>query len=90
MRCDAFAILFSAPSFDGRLRRRVNSASSPFVFQRPGRNDIVVEKEQAVLKVLQRFLPEPLTDEEIRPAIPTAIRESGAAGCKILGKVSKE
>ena len=49
------------------------------MFQKGGRNDLV-EKEEAELKVLQRFLPEPLTDEEIKPAIPTAIRESGAAG----------
>jgi uncharacterized protein len=49
-----------------------------------------VEKEQAELKVLQRFLPEPLTDEEIKPANRTAIRESRATGLQDLGKVSKE
>jgi uncharacterized protein YqeY len=48
-----------------------------------------VEKEQAELKVLQRFLPEPLTDEEIKPANRT-IRESRVTGLQDLGKVSKE
>ena len=58
------------------------------MFQKGGRNDLV-EKEQAELKVLQRFLPEPLTDEEKKPAIRTAIRESGAAGLQDLGKYRK-
>ena len=34
------------------------------MFQKGGRSDLV-EKEQAELKVLQRFLPEPLSDDEI-------------------------
>jgi uncharacterized protein YqeY len=48
-----------------------------------------VEKEQAELKVLQRFLPEPLTDEEINRLFELH-RESRAAGLQDLGKVSKE
>ena len=58
------------------------------MFQKRGRNDLM-EKEQAELKVLQRFLPEPLTEEEIKPAIRTAIRESVQQGCKILGRYRK-
>ena len=59
------------------------------MFQKGGRNDLV-EKEQAELKVLQRFLPQPLTDDELKSAIRTAIRESSAQGLQDLGKVMKE
>jgi uncharacterized protein YqeY len=59
------------------------------MFQKGGRNDLV-EKEQAELKVLQRFLPQPLTDDELKSAIRIAIRESGAQGLQDLGKVMKE
>jgi uncharacterized protein YqeY len=59
------------------------------MFQKGGRSDLV-EKEQAELKILQRFLPEPLSDDEIRSAIRITIRESGAQGLQDLGKVMKE
>jgi uncharacterized protein YqeY len=59
------------------------------MFQKGGRNDLV-EKEQADLKVLQQFLPEPLSDDEIISAIRITIRESGAQGLQDLGKVMKE
>ena len=59
------------------------------MFQKGGRSDLV-EKEQAELKVLQRFLPEPLSDDEIISAIRVTIRESGAQGLQDLGKVMKE
>ena len=59
------------------------------MFQKGGRSDLV-EKEQAELKVLQRFLPEPLSDDEIISAIRVTIRESGAQGLQDLGTVMKE
>lgn len=59
------------------------------MFQKAGRSDLV-QKEQADLKVLQRFLPQPLTDEEIKLVICSAIRESGAQGVQDLGRVMKQ
>jgi len=59
------------------------------MFAKGGRNDLV-EKEQAELKVLQRFLPEPLTDEEIKSAVRIAIQASGAQELQDLGRVMKE
>jgi uncharacterized protein len=59
------------------------------MFHKGGRSDLV-EKEQAELKVLQRFLPEPLSDDEIKSAIRITIRESGAQGLQDLGRVMKE
>jgi len=59
------------------------------MFQKGGRNDLV-EKEQAELRVLQRFLPQPMTDDELISAIRAAIQESGAQGPPDLGKVMKQ
>jgi uncharacterized protein YqeY len=42
-----------------------------------------VEKKQAELKVLHRFLPEPLTHEEIKAAIDLRL-STAVQGCKIL------
>ena len=59
------------------------------MFQKGGRNDLV-EKEQAELGVLRRFLPQPMTEDELRSAIRAAIQESGAQGPPDLGKVMKQ
>lgn len=57
-------------------------------FKIAGRNDLV-EKEEAELKILQGFLPEQLSVEEIEAEIDRTVTEAGASGMKDLGKVMK-
>lgn len=57
-------------------------------FAKAGRTDLV-EKEEAELRLLQGYLPEQLTPEEIGAEIEKAVNEAGAAGMKDLGKVMK-
>lgn len=57
-------------------------------FRKGGREDLV-EKEAAELDVLRRFLPQPLTEEEVRAVILSSIEELGAKGVQDLGKVMK-
>ncbi len=57
-------------------------------FRKGGRSDLV-EKEEAELRVLHRFLPEPLTEEEVRALIVSSIEEVGAKGVQDLGRVMK-
>lgn len=57
-------------------------------FSKAGRADLV-EKEEAELKILQGFLPEQLSVEEIEAEIERSVTEAGAAGMKDLGKVMK-
>lgn len=57
-------------------------------FAKAGRTDLV-EKEEAELRMLQGYLPEQLTPEEIEAEIEKAVSEAGAAGMKDLGKVMK-
>ncbi|MBN1613413.1 MAG: GatB/YqeY domain-containing protein [Deltaproteobacteria bacterium] len=57
-------------------------------FAKGGRNDLV-EKEEAELKVIQEFMPQQLSEEEIVTQIKTAIGEANATGLRDLGKVMK-
>lgn len=56
------------------------------VFEKQGRDDLAT-KEQAELEVINRYLPQPLSEEELRTAIERIIQETGASGMRDMGKV---
>lgn len=51
-----------------------------------GRDDLVA-KEEMELAVVQAFMPQPLSDEDIDTLIKTAIESTGAASMQDMGKV---
>ncbi len=57
-------------------------------FSKSGREDLA-EKERQELSILQSYLPQQLTPEEIDRIIIEAIRESSATGIKDMGKVMR-
>lgn len=57
-------------------------------FRRAGREELV-EKETAELSVLQSYMPEQLSEEELNDIINSAIQESGATSVRDIGKVMK-
>ena len=57
-------------------------------FRKGGRADLA-DKEQEEIALIEEYLPSPATEEEIRAAVAEAIRETGAAGIKDMGKVMK-
>ena len=59
------------------------------LFRKGGRVELA-DKEEAELKVLQRFLPQPLSEDEIRNLIKASIEEVGAKNIQDLGKVMKQ
>jgi uncharacterized protein len=59
------------------------------LFRKGGRAELA-EKEEAELKVLQRFLPQPLSEDEVRNLIKASIEEVGAKNIQDLGKVMKQ
>ena len=59
------------------------------LFRKGGREDLA-QKEEAELKILQRFLPQPLTETEVQDLIRESIDEVGAQGMQDLGKVMKQ
>lgn len=57
-------------------------------FKKGGRQDLV-DQEAAELKLIESYLPQQLSLEEIKEKIKEAIKESGASGAKDIGKVMK-
>jgi hypothetical protein len=57
-------------------------------FSKGGRDDLA-EKERQELSILQSYLPQQLTPEEIDRIIVEAIKESFAGGIKDMGKVMR-
>lgn len=58
------------------------------LYRKGGREDLAL-KEDGELAVLKRFLPQPLSEEEVRGVIQSCIAEAGAQGIQDLGKVMK-
>jgi uncharacterized protein YqeY len=58
------------------------------LFRKGGREDLA-KKEEAELKILQRFLPQQLSETEVQDLIRESIDEVGAQGVQDLGKVMK-
>jgi uncharacterized protein YqeY len=69
----------------GMVKQRKDSIEQ---FGKGGRPDLV-EKEEAELKVIQEFLPAQMSEADLDAIIAEAIRETGAAGVRDMGKVMK-
>jgi len=55
-------------------------------YEKAARQDLA-DAEKAEIAVLQAYLPQQLSEAEVVEAVAAAIRESGAAGMKDMGKV---
>jgi uncharacterized protein YqeY len=72
---------------EGILRREVKKVKDSIEqFKEMGRDDLVA-KETIQLEVLQSYLPEPLSENEIRKVVKTKIKELGAESMREIGKV---
>jgi len=68
---------------DKMLKQRRDSIEA---FKKANRKDLV-EKEEFELKILQDYMPEQLTDQEIEKLIVTTIEASGANSMKDMGAI---
>ena len=66
-----------------QVKQRKDSAA---VFLKQGREDLA-EPEFKEIAVLEQFLPEALSDEEIEKVVVMTIDDLGASGMKDMGKV---
>jgi hypothetical protein len=55
-------------------------------FQKGGRDDLVEEAEKKIT-ILKAYLPEQMSEDEIKEIVKTAVAETGAASPKDMGKV---
>jgi uncharacterized protein YqeY len=67
-----------------RNRKRHLEAAEAF---RAGGNEERASAEEAELAVLEEFMPEPLSEEELETIIDDAIAENGATSMRDLGRV---
>ena len=65
------------------VKQRKDSISQ---FSDAGRNDLV-EVEEAELVIINSYMPEQLSDEEVREVVDKAITDSGADSMKDMGKL---
>ncbi len=58
------------------------------LYQKGGRVDLV-EKETAEIKVVESYMPQPLSTEELTQIVANVIQQTGATSIKELGNVMK-
>ena len=68
---------------DKMVKQRRDSINQ---YENAGRQELA-DVEQAEIEVIQEFLPEPLSDEELAVMIDEAIAASGAESMRDMGKV---
>lgn len=68
---------------DGMLKQRRDSIEQ---YTQAGRTDLA-EKERAEMEIIQTFMPEPLTEQEIQQMIDDALKTTGASSIKDMSKV---
>ena len=69
--------------FAKMVKQREESATA---YDQAGRMELA-ERERAEQDVIREFLPKPLGEEEVTAAIADAIRDTGAASIRDMGKV---
>jgi len=57
-------------------------------YEKAGRQELV-DKEKAEIQVIETYLPQAASQEEIEQAVSAAIAETGASSMKDMGKVMK-
>lgn len=56
------------------------------LYDKGGRAELA-DQERAEIAVIQAYLPQQMSDDEVKAAIAATISETGAAGIKDMGKV---
>lgn len=56
------------------------------LYEKGGRPDLV-KHEQEEIDIIERYLPQQMSEEEIAAAVDSALEETGAAGLKDMGRV---
>ncbi|MEO7970563.1 MAG: GatB/YqeY domain-containing protein [bacterium] len=78
---------------DGEMTKLLNSLvkqrrDSVEQYEKGGRQDLA-DKEKAEIQVIEAYLPQAASPEEIEAAVAAAIAASGASSMKDMGKVMK-
>jgi uncharacterized protein len=80
-------VTLSEDEITGVVSREVKTRRESIeAFRKGGREDLAA-KEEAEIAILAGYLPESLTDDELRALVDEAVAATGAASARDLGKV---
>ncbi len=65
------------------VKQREESAKT---YEDNGRPELA-ERERTEMEIVREFMPQPLSDEDMKAAVAKIIEESGATGLKDMGKI---
>ena len=68
------------------VKQRKESAEQ---YEKANRKDLA-DKENKEINIIRKYLPEQMTPEELDEIIKSAIKDTGVAGAKEMGKLMKE
>ncbi len=68
------------------VKQRKESAEQ---YEKANRKDLA-DKENKEINIIQKYLPEQMTPEELDEIIKSTIKDTGVAGAKDMGKLMKE
>ena len=71
------------PLLQKMIKQRQESVE---LYEKGGRADLV-RQEQEEIAIISAYLPKQMSEPEMKAAIETAVKETGAAGMKDMGKV---
>ena len=71
----------------GVLTREVKTRRESVEAFRAGEREDLVAKEEAEIAILQDYLPQPLTADELRTLVDEGVAATGASSARDLGKV---
>jgi len=74
----------------GIVMKLINQHKESIEQFKKGNREDLVKKEEDELKILEKFLPEQLSEEEIREKVKESIASVGAVAMKDMGKVMGE
>lgn len=69
------------------LQSMIKQRKESIEMYRQGHRDDLAAKEQAEVDIIQSFLPQQMTEEEMKVAIREVITQTGATSVKDMGKV---
>lgn len=65
------------------IKQRRDSAET---YRQGGREELA-ESEEAEITIIEEFLPQQMSEEEMREAVQTVVDETGCSGLKDMGKI---
>lgn len=75
------------PEIIDMLAKMVKQRQESIVLYKQGNRPELVQQEEEEIAVIERFMPKQLSEAEAAQAIDAAVKETGAASLKEMGKV---